>query len=390
MPLRILLISHHSRIVRGGAPLADLALADALGSLGHQVQTIFFEEVLPEYVKATWRQLIFPWAVSLAQLRCGPRRYDVIETTAGDAWLLAPLMGIPRSQNRPVLSVRTHGLEHRRVEFDRRRRKELGTHPGPLTRLYHYRFRLWEVARDLRSADVAYFLNEEDADFARSRLGIPPERIRIGFNGIASSLLEHEVPPPFSTRVFRLIFVGAWSPLKGSDAVPRIVGDAFALDPRFRLTCAGVQCAADEVLACFPRDLRDRISVVERYEQNELPGLLEPHGVLLFPSPAEGASLALLEAMAAGLIPLTTPSGWARDHLRSGVNGYLIEPADHGSYLETLREIMLNPELAASLSARARATVAGMSWKSVARERLATWAHLLEDRPAGPRDLGLT
>src|SRR5258706_10598068 len=174
MPYRVLMLSHHGRHVLGGAPLADLALADALRELGHDVDLLFFEDVLPRWVRATWRLLAFPWAAALAALR-RKGRYDVLESTAGDAWILTPLL----SRRRPLLSVRTHGLEHRRAEMDREGQKK-----GLGTRLYHFHFRLWEVGRDLRAADAVFLLNREDEEYATRRLGIRPDRIHVLPNGL--------------------------------------------------------------------------------------------------------------------------------------------------------------------------------------------------------------
>jgi len=86
---RILVLSHHGRAVAGGATLADAALAAGLAERGDTVDLLFFEEVLPDWARATWRLLLYPWAAARAFLRRhGEARYDVIESTAGDAWVI--------------------------------------------------------------------------------------------------------------------------------------------------------------------------------------------------------------------------------------------------------------------------------------------------------------
>src|SRR5438105_4074623 len=120
---RVLLLSHHGRTIRGGAPLADTELARALEGHGHTVDLLFYDDVLPAAVTATWRQLVFPWAAAFAFLRRRrAARWDVIESTAGDAWVIDLLLRFLPGP-RPLLSVRTHGLENRRAVMDQERRR---------------------------------------------------------------------------------------------------------------------------------------------------------------------------------------------------------------------------------------------------------------------------
>jgi glycosyltransferase involved in cell wall biosynthesis len=362
MPYRVLMLSHHGRHVLGGAPLADLALADALRELGHEVDLLFFEDVLPRRVKATWRLLAFPWAAALAALRRNGR-YDIVETTAGDAWVLIPLLG----RRRPLVSVRTHGLEHRRAEMDHGgRTKGLGT------RLYHFHFRLWEVGRDLRAADAVFLLNREDEEYATHRLGIRPDRIHVLPNGLRNELLAPP-PEPRAGRLFHLLFLGTWSPFKGANLLPGIVHRLFQADPRFQLTCAGVQEPRERVLADFTPEDRQRVEVVERYDSAGLTDLLARHGVFLFPSPAEGCSLALLEAMAGGLVPVTTRTGYGAEIIMPGENGFLVEAGDADAFTEGVLRLAADPVAALEMGRAARRAVAGHSWIERARERVRIW-----------------
>ncbi len=370
MPHRVLMLSHHGRSVLGGAPLADLDLARALGELGHEVDLLFYDDVLPAAVRATWRQLLFPWAAAAAFLRRRrQRRWDVIESTAGDAWIIALLLRLLPAP-RPLLSVRTHGLEHRRAEMDREQRQE---QPGLATRLYHYRYRLWEVRRDLRSADAAFLLNLEDLRYAVDRLRLEPRTLHVLPNGLRDEVLAMEEPERSPDRVFRLLFLGLWSPMKGADLLPGIAHRLFREDPRFRLTCAGVQAPQEQVLADFAPEDRDRVEVIPRYQGGELPGILARHGTFVFPSPAEGCSLALLEAMAGGLTPVTVRTGYAGEIIQPGRNGFLVEAGDAGGFLDRILALVADPEAALAMAAAAREAVSGHRWADRARERVGIW-----------------
>ena len=366
------MLSHHSRALPGGAVLADDALARALSDLGHRVDLLFYDDLLPAWVKATWRQLLFPWAAALAVLRRGG--YDVVESTAGDAWVLRLL------SRRSLLSIRTHGLEHRRVDLDRERRRREGRPPGLLTRLYHYGWRLREVERDLRTADAVFLLNQEDERYAAGKLGIPAEKIRVLPNGLPEDLLRLPEPEARPDRAFRLLFLGAWSPAKGADLLPEIAHRLFARDPRYRLTCAGVLVPEAEALAAFAPEDRTRVRAISRYGREELPEILAEHGVFLFPSPAEGCSLAMLEAMAGGLVPVTTRTGYAADLIRPGENGDLAEAGDVDGFVAGVLALAADPESALAAGRAARRDMAGQSWTARARERVAVWDRLRRDR----------
>lgn len=374
-PRRVLLLSHHGRTVAGGAPLADLALAAALRELGHAVDDLFYDDVLPAWVRGTWRQLAFPWAAAFAVLR---RRHDVIESTAGDAWVLRLALKLLPGP-RPLVSIRTHGLEHRRAELEEEKRRAARGDTGRLsllTRLYHFRFRLWEVASDLRAADVVFLLNREDAEHAAARLGIPPRRIHVIPNGVPDELLALPEPAGDPERPFRLLFLGAWSPAKGADLLPAIFRRLATRDPRFRLTCAGTQAPAGEVLAAFAPEDRERVRVVVRYGRGELPELLAGHGVFLFPSPAEGCSLAMLESMAGGLAPVVTRTGYAADLLTPGEDGWLAERGDIEGFTTAVLHLAADPARALETGRRARRAVAGQSWTARAAERVRIWQNI--------------
>jgi len=382
-PLRILMLSHHGREILGGALLADEALARALVALGHTAELLAFDDVLPRWVRGTWRLLLFPWAVALTFLRRRREGWDVVESTAGDAWLLrrlARLAGV----RRPLLSIRTHGLEHRRAELDRQRRLRENRPAGPLTRLYHDRWRLWEVADDLRAGDAVFLLNREDEEWAVERLGLDPDRIHVLPNGVPDELLAQPEPPSDPRRPFRLLFLGAWSPHKGADLLPEIARRLFAADARFRLTCAGTGTPAEEVLSAFAPADRDRVRVVPRYERSGLPALLAEHGVFLFPSPAEGSSLALLEAMTGRLVPVVSRTGAARDLIEPGVNGYLVEPGDIAGFAAAVQAATADLEHAQRIGEAARRAVAGHSWSCRAMERIRIWESLRLQRSPHP------
>lgn len=84
---------------------------------------------------------------------------------------------------------------------------------------------------------------------------------------------------------------------------------------------------------------------------------LKASDLFILPSAAEGLSVALLEAMATGLPPISTNVGGAPDIIKHGQNGWLVPP-DHPSALQTaLLTLLGNTTLRAKMGQAARQKV---------------------------------
>lgn len=91
--------------------------------------------------------------------------------------------------------------------------------------------------------------------------------------------------------------------------------------------------------------------------RQDVPALLKDADAFVFPSVAEGASFALLEAMAAGLPVVASRSGSNGEIVRDGVDGYLHRPGDPEDIAAKLRRLAEDPALAARLGSSGRQRV---------------------------------
>jgi glycosyltransferase involved in cell wall biosynthesis len=148
----------------------------------------------------------------------------------------------------------------------------------------------------------------------------------------------------------------------------------------FSLSLLGTGIGEAEVLEAFPAPVRERIRVVPRYRHAELPGLLREHEVLLFPSHAEGYGMALIEAMACGLAPLSTPVGVAPEVIREGRSGRLIPIGDVPGFTAAVRAFAEDRSRMLAMRRAAQNAVQGMTWRDVALRTLRLYESVLQTR----------
>ncbi|MCZ6758467.1 MAG: glycosyltransferase family 4 protein [Bacteroidetes bacterium] len=226
--------------------------------------------------------------------------------------------------------------------------------------------------------------------------GANRDRVRLVRNGV--DLERFDCPPSPQIRQWLgveedarlLVTVGNYRPLKGQDYLVRAMPRILASEPRARLVIIGRNTEALEGLIT---DLGLNGKVV-------LTGAITPPGTVLradgkaigdqnprdylaevlrsselyvsagVQKNAEGLSLALLEAMAAGLPLVATAISGNTDVVRHDENGLLVEPANERSLAESATKILNDERLQARMAAKARGTASRYAWVTVAREYL--------------------
>jgi glycosyltransferase involved in cell wall biosynthesis len=207
-------------------------------------------------------------------------------------------------------------------------------------------------------------LNRIDHDYACDRLGLSPERVSVMPNGIR----EHFVQAPDAEPVagaLRLCFVGSWIPRKGIDVLSGALErwDSEGLD--YELLLLGTQSDTG-VRESLPRASWERISLRPVFANEELPQLLRGGEILLFPSLAEGSSVALLEGMACGLAPVATRVGAAPDVIEPGSTGVLIPPADADALAGAVLELVGDRDGLLDIRRRAQSAARSHRWDDIA------------------------
>ncbi len=226
-----------------------------------------------------------------------------------------------------------NGLTYAHPEFDPDTLVERGKH-WLTRRVYQQAFHVLPLSNGVHDSLVEDY-------------GVPPERITVVPPGV--NLKRFEGPDRTARaetgKPLNVLFVGADFERKGGDLVARL-----ALAPEFRdvefhfVTRSYVGPAADNIHV--HRDVRTNT--------DELAGLYRDADVFALPTLQDSYSIASIEAMAAGLPVLTTPTGGIVDIVGEGVTGYLVPRDDVSALAERLRTLRDDPALRLRLGAAGR------------------------------------
>ena len=367
--MKVAFTLHHRYNLNAGACGAVGAVRDAMEQAGVQTRFFTVDDMSNRYGKMAGPS--FPWWCA-KQIPDGA--FDVLDASTGDAWIWAAL----RPRRRTLLVTHSHGLEHvmhdaLMAEVRAGRNRVSWKYP-----LYHGGYRLYEVARSLRAADLCLFLNDADREYAISRLQVPADRARVLPNGCDEVLLSRESDIRPATRGTALVQIGSYIPRKGVATTAAAMSRLLRTHETVRLHFAGTGCPPEVVLADYAPDLRNRITVTPSFRRAELPDLVGHGQILLFPSYSEGFPLSLVEGMACGLVPVSAHIPGPDQVIVEDVNGLYFPAGDADALHARLEELLADPDRLYRLRQGAVARAREFRWSQIARRRISLYEEFME------------
>lgn len=366
--MKILFTCHYHFNTNAGAAGVTWRLGQQYQQRGHQVDYYSIDH-LPSRLPPLLKVAAFPEFV--AHRIASQPQLDVVDASTGDGWLWA--MWHQKSAQRPLMIARCHGLEHIEheeycEEVSRGNLEFSWKYP-----LYRGSLRLWEAAASMRSADLALFLNQRDRQYAIEKLGVHPDRAHIIANGITQDFLNRPFEPLPQDGGFRIAQIGTYILRKGVHYGSPALNRILQRYPQVSVSFLGTECPIEQVYADFDPAVHDRIQVIPRYPYETLPTLLQSHHIKLFPTISEGFGVALVEAMACGLAPITTATPGPLEIVRDGHDAIVIPVRDSGAIEQALIRLIEHPADLERLRRHAYATAQTYSWSAIAQTNLALY-----------------
>lgn len=192
------------------------------------------------------------------------------------------------------------------------------------------------------------------------------------------------VPPAIDTDRFTsrdrpaprydLITVSALLPNKRTADVVRAVSQLLPQHPNLRAAIVGRGPREDELRA-LARDLGVDGAVEFLGFRTDIERLDRSARVFVLPSASEGLSIAMLEAMAAGVVPVVSDVGELAEFVRDGETGMLYPAGDVDALTRVLDELLADED---RLAALARAAAAEVEARAAVPVVSATYEELLK------------
>lgn len=208
----------------------------------------------------------------------------------------------------------------------------------------------------LRSCHATVVLNADDREELKERGLAPPPPISLvpseGVNVHRFASPHRQPPPPGHAR---FLLVGRLLVSKGVPTfleAARLVG-AQCPTARFELVGPAAPRHPDRLSTETMRALTSDRTVQWRGLRTDMPEVYAGADVFVLPSVAEGRSMAMLEAMAAGLPVLTTRAPGCRDTITDGVHGLLAPAEDPHALADNMLALLRDPGRAHRMGQRA-------------------------------------
>jgi glycosyltransferase involved in cell wall biosynthesis len=211
-------------------------------------------------------------------------------------------------------------------------------------------WRYREERRVLRHATIALCNSEFTAETVSRSFGLSRRRFRVVHKAVDTSVFQRPIELPADpmlgwSRGSRLVFVGADWRRKGLDVLITALADLAGRGVNATLAIVGPDaCDRDLNALIDAQGLRESVHLVGRASRDVLTTYCWHSDVFVLPSRREALGVAVLEGMAAGLPIVATKTGGIPEMVRSGTEGYLVEPGSAQELAAALRRVLDDPQ----------------------------------------------
>jgi glycosyltransferase involved in cell wall biosynthesis len=216
----------------------------------------------------------------------------------------------------------------------------------------------WQLRALVSGVDRFLAVSREIATELVEDLGWPSEKVEVTYNAVDVERAAVPAPP------------GLRAQLGGSETRPLVLTPARLNAQKGHDALLEAIAEVPEALFLLAGDGPDRerleartveLGVAERVRflgrRPDVPQLLAACDVFALPSLYEGSSLAVLEAMAAGIPIVSSAIGGTEELIEDGRSGLLVPPGDAPALAAAMRRLLEDPQLREDFAGRARERV---------------------------------
>lgn len=201
--------------------------------------------------------------------------------------------------------------------------------------------------------------------------------LEMGYRGIleiiTGSVKFNKALLPMKNRKIDILFLGRLTNIKGPDVFVEMIHKIVRIRPDLKVAICGDGPELDNIIdKIYQYGLECNISLLGK--RADVMDILCDSKIFLLTSRSESMSIALLEAMIAGVVPMVSNVGDLSDIIDEGVNGYLFNISKFDSAIEKICEILSDEKVWNEISYNAAMRSTAYSGIAVISEK---WKELL-------------
>lgn len=196
--------------------------------------------------------------------------------------------------------------------------------------------------------------------------GFDTSKIHVLPLGVDTALFKRTIPEK-RTAPFKIVYFGAINARKGIHYLLEAVSH-FPKESVETYVVGGIDESYRRVLRKY-----SNYKLVPPMPHRKLVSFLEDKDIFVLPTLEDGFSMALIQAMAIGLVPIVTDHCGAAEFVHTGENGFVVPVRDHAAIRAKISELICNPSRLEAMACRASETAALQTW-SAYEERINGWA----------------